>query len=141
MKAVLEAGVTTADELIKINRFQCHRQVLFVFDILDAGGKCLYKKYLKQWRDNKSWSTLIFPIEKPPRGHVKLWEQVLYSLAPRGRAGQQVGLFLTKGQKIWTWSYDANANRVYHIKDPAMDIYTPTAIPRYANQPNCWTRS
>ncbi len=47
MMAVLEAGWTTADKLIKINRFRCHQQILFVSDILDAGGKCLDKKYLK----------------------------------------------------------------------------------------------
>ncbi len=47
MQAVIEAGVTNADELVKINRFQYHQQVLFVSDILDAGGKCLNKKYLK----------------------------------------------------------------------------------------------
>jgi hypothetical protein len=82
MKAVIEAGVTNSEELVKINRFRCHQQVLFMSDILDAGGKCLDKKHSKQQQDNESWSTLIFPIEKPPRKHGKLWEQVLYSLAP-----------------------------------------------------------
>jgi hypothetical protein len=89
MQAVIEAGVTNADKLVKINRFRCHQQV-FVSDILDAGGKCLNKKYLKQQQDNESWSTLIFPIDKPPRGHGTLWEQILYSLAPRGCARQRV---------------------------------------------------
>jgi hypothetical protein len=82
MQAVIEAGVTNVDKPVKINRFQCHQQVLFVSDILDAGGKCLDKKYLKRRQDNESWSTLIFPIKKPPWGHGALWEQILYSLAP-----------------------------------------------------------
>ncbi len=33
------------------------------------------------------------------------------------------------------------ANQLYHINGPVMDIYTHTAIPPYANQPKCWTRS
>ncbi len=141
MKAVIEAGVTNSEELVKINRFRCHQQVLFVSDILDAGGKCLDKKYLKRWQDNESWSTLIFPIKNPPRKHERLWEQVLYSLAPRHWANQSVGRFLTKGHKIWDWRYDEEAKRVYHIKGQRMDIYTPSVIPFYANQPNCWTQS
>jgi hypothetical protein len=136
MQAVIEAGVTNADKLVKINRFQCHQQVLFVFNVLDTGGKCLNKKYLKQRQDNVSWSTLIFPIEKPPQGHGPLWEQILYSLAPRGCARQRVGQFLTKGYKIWDWRYDKDAKCVYHIKGQTMDIDTPLAVPLHANQPN-----
>ncbi len=141
MKAVIEAGVTDSEELVKINRFRCHQQVLFVSDILDAGGKCLDKKYLKQRQDNESWSTLNFPIKNPPRKHKRLWEQVLYSLAPRHWANQSVGQFLTKGHKIWDWRYDEEAKCVYHIKGQRMDIYTPSAVPFYANQPNCWMQS
>jgi hypothetical protein len=61
MKAVIEAGVTNLEELVKINRVRFHQQVLFVSDILDAGGKRLNKKYPKQRQDNELCSTLIFP--------------------------------------------------------------------------------
>jgi hypothetical protein len=141
MQAVIEAGVTNSEELVKINRYRCHQQVLFVSDILDAVGKCLNKKYPKQRQDNESWSSLIFPIKKPRRRHGTLWEQVLFTLAPQSRASQRVGRFLTKGHKIWDWCYDEGAKCVYHIKGQTMDIYTPSAIPQYANCPNCWTRS
>ncbi len=52
-----------------------------------------------------------------------------------------MGWFLTKGHKIWDWHYDKDAKRVYHIKGQTMDIYTPSTVPLYANQPNCWTQS
>jgi hypothetical protein len=137
MKTVIKAGVTNLEELVEINRFRCHQQVLFMSNILDAGGKCLDKKYLKQQQDKESWSTLIFPIKNPPRKHERLWEQVLYSLALQHRANQSVGRFLAKGHNIWDWRYDEEAKRVYHIKGQRVDIYTPSAIPFYANQPNC----
>jgi hypothetical protein len=66
---------------------------------------------------------------------------VLYSLALRHRANQSVGQFLTKGHKIWDWRYDEEAKHVYHIMGQRMDIYTPSAVPFYANRPNCWTQS
>ena len=47
-EAVIEAGVTNAEELLIDNRFRCHQQALFAANILDTGGTCLNKKYLKQ---------------------------------------------------------------------------------------------
>ena len=46
MQAIKEAGLATPDEWAVINRFRCHQQVLFLSDILVAGGKCVDKRYL-----------------------------------------------------------------------------------------------
>jgi hypothetical protein len=43
MQAAMEAGVTNLIELAKLNKYRCHQQVLYVSDVLDAGGKCLDK--------------------------------------------------------------------------------------------------
>jgi hypothetical protein len=68
MQSVIESGaVTNLEEFFIINRVQCHQHVLSTSDILDVGGKCLDRKYLKQQLDKESWSTLIFSIEKPTR--------------------------------------------------------------------------
>jgi hypothetical protein len=141
MQAVIESGLTNAEELIQINHYRCHQQVLFVSEVLDASGKAIDKQYLECRKDHINWSVLIFPIENPPRKNLKLWQQVLYSLAPRGRVQQQVGHFLTKGHKIWEWRYNESAQRVYHIKGNVMDIYTPSVLPQFENRWNCWTRS
>jgi hypothetical protein len=50
MQAAMEAGVTNPIELIKLNKYQCHQQVLYVSNILDAGCKCLDKGYLTRRR-------------------------------------------------------------------------------------------
>jgi hypothetical protein len=46
MQAVKESGVMDPGELAVINRARCHQQVLFLLDVLDAGGKSVDKKYL-----------------------------------------------------------------------------------------------
>ena len=46
MQAVGESGQIIPEEWVAINRFRCHQQVLFLSDVLDAGGKSLDKKYL-----------------------------------------------------------------------------------------------
>jgi hypothetical protein len=80
MQAAMDAGITNTDEQRILNRFQ----ILYVSDVLDAGGKCLNKRYLDHCKPDEIWSTLVFPQEKPPNKHLKLWRQVLYVIAPRG---------------------------------------------------------
>jgi hypothetical protein len=112
---------------------------LYISDILDAGGKCLDKHYLTRWREEENWSNLIFPTEKPPQGHILLWRQVLYAVAPRGRAQNRVGRFQQKGHKIWEWRYSKEYKKVYHHKGQEMNIYSPSKVPAYVNRPNCWS--
>ncbi len=115
--------------------------MIHVSDVLDAGGRCLDKKYLSRRQDKETWSTLIFPIEKPPQGHLQLWREVLLAIAPQGQLQNKIGRFLTRGHKIWGWSYDEESQRVFHHKGCSMDVYTPSLVPRYTRRPNCWTRS
>jgi hypothetical protein len=84
MQATIDAGYRTPEELMIINRFQCHQQVVHDLDILDARGRCFNKKYLSCQRDEELWSMLIFPIEKPPQGHLRLWKEVLLAIALQG---------------------------------------------------------
>jgi hypothetical protein len=91
MQAVIESGLTDAEELIQINHYCCHQQVLFVSDVLDVSGKAIDKRYLERWEDHINWSTLIFPIENPLKRNLIVWWQVSYSLAPRSRCGASLG--------------------------------------------------
>ncbi len=67
MQAVRESGVMDPKELAIINRARFHQQALFLLDVLDAGGKSIDKKYLNFQQEHKVWSTVIFPLKKPPR--------------------------------------------------------------------------
>jgi hypothetical protein len=141
MQAAIEAGIKDPSELKKLNKYQCHQQVLYVSDVLDAGGKCLNKQYLSRRCKEENWSRVIFPTEKPPQGHILLWHQVLYAVAPRGRVQTRVGRFLNKGHKVWEWRYSKEDMKVYRHKGHVMDIYCPSTVPTYVNQPNFWSRS
>jgi hypothetical protein len=71
MQVAMEAGVTNPIKLMKVNKYQCHQQVLYISDILDAGGKCLNKCYLTRRPKEENWSSLIFPTEKNPQRHTQ----------------------------------------------------------------------
>ncbi len=45
MQAVIKAGYRRSEELVIINHFQCHQQVVHVSDVLDMGGRCLENTY------------------------------------------------------------------------------------------------
>jgi hypothetical protein len=46
MQAAMEAGVSDPNKQRILDQFRCHQQVLYVSDVLDAGGKCLDKNTL-----------------------------------------------------------------------------------------------
>jgi hypothetical protein len=70
--------------LVCLNRVQCYQQAIFILDVLDASGKAIDRKYLTRRQKGESWSTLIFPQEKPPDEDFKLWENALLCIASRG---------------------------------------------------------
>jgi hypothetical protein len=71
--------------LIRLNRVQCHQQVVFISDMLDASGKAIHRRYLMRHQKRETWSTLTFPQERPPDKDFRLWENALLCIAPRGR--------------------------------------------------------
>jgi hypothetical protein len=73
MRAVMDAGFTRDNNLGIINRMQCHQQVLFLSDVLDADGRSLDRKYMNRHDVDKTWSSLLFPTEKPPQKHIRKW--------------------------------------------------------------------
>jgi hypothetical protein len=67
MKALQDLDILNGKELKPINRVRIHQQVLYLSNVLDAGGKCIDRRYLNRREEGVQWSTLIFPKENPPR--------------------------------------------------------------------------
>jgi hypothetical protein len=93
----------TEEELLRLNRVRCNQHVLFTSDVFDASGRSVDRKYLARRPSGESWSTLIFPQERPPRRDFTLWQQAVLFLAPRGRPDCRLGRMTSKGHKIWEW--------------------------------------
>jgi hypothetical protein len=101
---------------------------------MDAGGKAVDGKYLKAREESITWSSLIFPNERPPTKHINLWRAAVHSVKRR------LGKFTAKDYKIWDYRYDEEAGEIYHHKGNVMDIYKRSLVPGYDNRPNCFTR-
>jgi hypothetical protein len=56
MRAVMEAGYRKEEELLILNQFRCHKQFLYLSDVLDASGWALDKKYLSRQQPHETWS-------------------------------------------------------------------------------------
>ncbi len=65
LRKVLEAESYSEVELISLNRVGCYNQVIFCSDILIASGRAVDIKYTRRRPQNETWSTAIFPEEKP----------------------------------------------------------------------------
>jgi hypothetical protein len=126
-------------ELIRLNRVRQHQQVLFVSDVMDAGGRALDLKYLDIREYDDRWSSFRFPTQSVSNKDIRLWRNALHQIR-HVRTGN-LGGFITKGHKIWEWRFDEDQNRLLRLHKDGMDIYSPSEVPRYNNRPNCWTRS
>jgi hypothetical protein len=60
------------DDLQTLNRVRMHQQVLFLSNILGAGGKSLDKCYLQKRQGTERWSTMKFPREAVTSGNAPL---------------------------------------------------------------------
>jgi hypothetical protein len=97
------------------------------------------RRYLIRWEEGVQWSTLIFPKENPPRKDFLLWRETLFLIGPRSRLTNSIGHFTCEGHKIWPWRMDVGVNRLYHLKENSMDVYSLSTDPTLGRRPNIWT--
>jgi hypothetical protein len=135
----MEAGFTREDELLALNRFRCHQQVLYLSDVLDAGGRSIDQKYRARRSPTESWSHYIFPTENLPARHIQLWHQALDAIAPRGWVTQWLHNYRELGHKRMEWFFDEEANEVLYKKGVVMDIYSPLLLANYERRQNYWS--
>ena len=132
-------NICTTDELVRLNRVRLHQQVIFGSDIMDASGRAIDKKYLKERPIGERWSTIKFPNERPPPLDFKLWCNQIPQLRHRGQL--HIGNHILKGHKIWDWSYDLEEARLYHwIEDGRADIFGPSVAEGLTTRANTWGR-
>jgi hypothetical protein len=66
------------NDLWTLNRVRKHQQVLFLSDILGAGGESLDKCYLQKQRGTERWSTMKFPRNVVTEVEMHLWHRQLH---------------------------------------------------------------
>jgi hypothetical protein len=133
----------TEGELVRLNRVRLYQHVLFVSDVMDAGGRALDRRYTDQRPATEQWTTLLFPLEKPSRADFAPWKASLLQVRlVLQYTTTRLLHFRTAGHKRWDWGYDEEGGRVFHYTDDGrMDIYTPSLVRGFERRPNCWTRA
>jgi hypothetical protein len=88
------------DDLQMLNRVRKHQQVLFLSNILGAGGESLDKQYLQKQRETDRWSTMKFPREIVTEVEMQLWCTAIIQVVAAGPARNRLGAFIKEGHKI-----------------------------------------
>jgi hypothetical protein len=96
-----------------LNRVRKHQHVLFMSNILGAGGESLDKHYLQKWRGTDCWSTMKFPPELVTEVEMHLWRMAVMQVVAAGPARNRLGTFNEEGHKIWEWRICKDAGRLY----------------------------
>lgn len=128
-------------ELLQLNRVRIHQQVLFLTDVLCVKGKSIDPKYKKLRPDDERWSRLIFPYEEPNRSDLKLWNEALRQVAPRGHPSRRLGNWNHAGHKMLQWRYCEDSNTLFRYHgDNLMDVYPRAVLAPYHNNPRRYSK-
>jgi hypothetical protein len=92
-----------SNDLRTLNRVRKHQHVLFLSDILGAGGESLDKCYLQKRRGTDCWSTIKFPREMVTEVEMHLWSMAVTQVVAARPACNRLGTFNKEGHKIWEW--------------------------------------
>ncbi len=122
MKVLTAKGYRDA-ELIALNWVQFYQQVIFLSEILDAGGRAINIKYVRRCPQDKSWSTVIFPQERPSAQDFCLWKQAIAELDIGVRNNLRIGSFISRGHKLWDWSLDERKGELYQVRGDEVSVY------------------
>ena len=90
------------NDLERLNWVRIFQQLLFLSDILGAGGKTLDYQYLKCCPKHIKWSSLQFPNEVPPQKDFKLWNEAIRQFVPAGGIQDRLQEFKSEGHKSTT---------------------------------------
>lgn len=102
MQVFTEAGYVDL-ELEALNRVRLYLQVLFLSDVLEAGGRYLDQDYIQLgWGEKRS--NYDFQRECLSVKDEMLWMQALQHIAPCGRVATPLRTFVNKGHKLWRWN-------------------------------------
>ena len=91
----------TAEELRILNHVQKHQQVLFISDILGAGGGSVDKWYLTKHLPGEWWSSMKFPWKVVNELEMGLWYCAIMQVVTHGPAQASPGAFKVDGHIFW----------------------------------------
>ncbi len=102
---------------------QKHQQVLFLLDVLGAGGGSVDKRYLQKHRAGERWSLMKFPHKEVTVSKMELWCQAIAQVVSHGPAPASLGAFKVDGHKLWEWRVVENRGRLYRQNGDKVEVY------------------
>ena len=119
------------DDLLTLNRVRKHQQVLFLSNILGAGGELLNKRYLQKRRETDCWSTVKFPREIVTEVEMHLWCTAITQVVAAGPARNRLWTFIEEGHKIWDWRIREEAGQLYRRNGDTVQVMRHIQQGRY----------
>ncbi len=113
-----------------LNQVQKHQQVLFLSDILGAGGGSVDKRYLQKRRAGDCWSSIKFPRKVVTVPEIELWCRAIVHVVTHGPAAS-LGSFKVDGHKVWEWRVVENQGRLYRKNGDQVEVYGHVQRGRY----------
>ncbi len=120
-------------KLLILNRVRKHQQVLFLSDILGAGGGLVDKQYLKKHRQGERWSSTRFPCEAVTGLEMDLWQRAIAQVVMNGPVQASLDTFKTDGHKLWEWRVLEPQGHLFRKHKNRVEVYGYIRRGQYTN--------
>jgi hypothetical protein len=110
---------------------QKHQQVLFLSDILGAGGGSVDKRYLQKRRAGECWSSMKFPREEVTVPEMELWCHAIAQVVSHGPAQASLGSFKVDRHSLLEWQGVEIRGRLYRQNGDQVEVYGHVQRGRY----------
>jgi hypothetical protein len=121
----------TAEELHILNCVRKHQQVLFLLDILGAGGGSVDKRYPTKHLPGEQWSLMKLPREVVNESEMDLWRCAIAQVVTHGPTQASLGAFKVDSHKLWEWRVVETQGRLYRQNGDQVEVYAQVRRGRY----------
>ena len=119
------------NELAILNRVRNYQQVLFLLDVLGAGGGSVDKRYLQKRRAGERCSSMRLPCKEVTAPEIDLWCRAIAQVVAHGPAQASLGVFRAEGHKLWEWRVVENRGRLYRQHGDQVEVFVHVRRGRY----------
>ena len=110
-------------ELQRLGRMKNNKKVLHVLDLVKCNGETIDKGLVEKLVDGESTHT--FPLEKPTRANVRLWDEAITRIClPTFKLARALGPYLCLGHRYQHWFRSEDGLCLYyHHKGSPVEEY------------------
>ena len=130
MNVLVDGGVFTRTQLVKINRVRHYKGVFALSEITRCDGITIRQEMLPPTRLNYHEGTHRYPIQYPASSDIELWKIALHTIfSSTNTLSRPLGKYVHNPPLPYLWQYSASTDvlfRFHSLSASTVDLFVPS---------------